>query len=56
MSYINDDKILIKMDKALIMKNIRVCLIYGILSLIVTIFWHIGLYTALCLLVLLSVL
>ena len=38
MSYIKDDKILIKMDKALIMKNIRVCLIYGIPSLIITIF------------------
>ena len=38
MSYIKDDKILIECDKALIMKNIRVSLIYGILSLIVTIF------------------
>lgn len=38
MSYIKDDKILIEYDKTWIMKNIRVSLIYGILSLVVTIF------------------
>ena len=38
MIYIKDDKILIECDKALIKKNIRVSLVYGIPALVIAIF------------------
>lgn len=38
MSCIKDDKILIEYDKALLWKNIRVSLVYGIPALIITVF------------------
>lgn len=38
MSLVNNDKLLIEMDKSLIKKNIRVSLIYGIPALIIAVF------------------
>ena len=38
MSYIKDDKILIEYDKALIRKNIRISLVYGIPALLIALF------------------